>query len=126
MANDELISNISELNVNGYFDETNGYVTVWFHNNMIDKPDVVAYLKADMCWDVREVISETSAVKKDCEVITVKHNVLGVREQGSTFDVLVRKMLAAQVENEDQQIPESVLKMKEILDNNAYGVMVLN
>jgi len=125
MNDDNLISHISELNINGYFDETNGYVTVWFHNNMVEKPDVVAYLTSDMNWDIREVVSETSKVKSDCEIITVKHNNLGIRESGSQFDIIIRKMLQAQVEGE-KQISGPVFKMKEVLDNNSYGVMVLN
>lgn len=123
---DDIISKISELNLNGYYDHSNGHVTVWFHNNTTDKNDVVAYLKANMSWDVREVVAEQSEILTNKEVITITHKPLSIEEPGSTFDSLVRKMIDSMIENDDNEIPESITKMKEILDNNSYGVMILN
>lgn len=120
-----IIEKISELNLNGYYDNSSGYVTVWFHNNLIDKPDIVAYLKQDMSWDIREVISEQSQIQSDRETITIFHNPVGNEIHGSEFDQIIRKMINALVEN-SKDLTEPIRHMKKILDCNSYNLNVLN
>jgi hypothetical protein len=115
----DILSKISELNINGYYDSSNGYVVVWFHNSIKDKPDIVAYLQSDMSWDVREVVKETSTIYSDCEVVEMKHSSLGQHLLDSDFDKIVRKMIDAMIEA-SKDIPEAVVKMKDILDQHSY------
>lgn len=123
---EEIISKISELNINGYFDHSNGYVVVWFHSNTADKSDIVAYLKSDMSWDVREVLSEESKLTADQEIVVIKHKQLSIENSGSTFDLIVRKMLKGLIDAEKGKLPPSISKMKEVLEKNSYGLLVLN
>ena len=121
-----IIEKISDLNINGYFDNSNGHVVVWFHNVLSNKPDIVAYLKQNMSWDVREIVSEQSEVFAEYEIITVKHKCLSIEDNGSQFDILVRKMLDSLIKNTETELPASVKKMKQILDNNNYSIAILN
>ena len=123
----ELLKNISNLNITGYYDRSNGYVVVWFHSAVSEKADIVAYLKQDMSWDVREVISEVSRVGECSETVEIKHKLLGMFEKDSDFDTMIRNMFAKTTDKLDKQdIPETVSKMKEILDHNSYDLAVLN
>ncbi len=123
---EEIISKISELNINGYFDHSNGYVVVWFHSNASDKPDIVAYLNANMSWDIREVLSEESVLTSDQETVIIKHKPISTEDSGSIFDLVVRKMLKGLIDAEKGKLPPSISKMKEVLDKNSYGLLVLN
>lgn len=120
-----IIEKISELNVSGFYDPTNGYVILWFYNNKSSKHDIVAYLQNDMTWDVREVDRETSTIYEDREIVEIKHNLLGKYKPGSDFDTVVRK-LVSQLFQENEELPDNVTRMIEILKNNSYGHILGN
>lgn len=120
---DNILSKISELNISGYYDVSNGYVVIWMFNSVKSKPDIVAYLQQDMSWDVREVAREVSKIYKDREEVIVYHTSLGEYETGSEFDIVVRKMLDEVIKN-SKEIPDAVKKMDEILKRNSYGMIL--
>jgi len=120
-----IISKISELNINAYYEPSNGYVVVWFSNSNIDKSDIVAYLQSDMSWDVREIIKESSTVYTDYEVVKIQHSPLGKYELDSNFDKVVRPMIDKMIESAEN-IPENVIKVKQILDRHSYNLVFGN
>lgn len=123
----EILGKISNLNITGYYDQSNGFVVVWFHSAISNKADIVAYLKQDMSWDVREVVSEVSHIGPCSETVEIKHNLLGLFEKDSDFDTMIRKMFIKATEKlGDQDTPKPILMMKEILERNSYALVVLN
>jgi len=119
----EIFNKINNLAFRGYYDPSKNTVTVHFFNEEENKLDIIAFLNHDMSWDVREIISETSVLYGHCEVVTIKHNVLGIQEFGGTFDKFVRTGLikmAEQEYGEDVKLNEKD-KMFEILFNKSYG-----
>jgi len=115
----DLISNLTFL---GYYDQSKGMVVAHFFNkDEEDKNDIIAYLKGNMSWDVREVIEETCVLMEDCESITIKHKLLGCYPKDSSFDKLVRK---GTIKMAKEQYPDANLtdidKMFLIFERNAY------
>jgi hypothetical protein len=118
----EIFNKISKLTFYGFYDPSKGMVTVHFFNEEESKSDIIAYLNSDMSWDVREIISETSMLYGNCEIVTIKHNVLGIQKHGDTFDKFVRtglKKMAEKVHGEDIDLAEKD-KMFKILFSNSY------
>ena len=109
----------------GWLDPSNGLITVSFFNNeRSDKPDMVAFLKQDMSWDLREVLGETSTINETSEVVVINHALVGVFEKDSDFDVLLRKMLKSNVDEmrkDDMFIPVAVVDMEKVLRDNRYS-----
>jgi len=121
----DVLSKLAELSCLGWLDPSNGYVTVSFFNNLKDdKADMVAFLNQDMSWDLREVLGETSTVNETSEVVVINHTLVGVFEMNSEFDVLLRKMLKANVDGmreDDMFIPVAVVSMEKVLRDNRYS-----
>lgn len=122
---DDIINRISELNLNVYYEPSNGYVVAWFSNNATNKPDIVAYLQDDMSWDVREITSEISILYSDKEVVEIKHEPLRHEIKGSEFDRIIYSMFGKLIERADF-IPPEIKKAKEILDRGSYSLVVGN
>jgi hypothetical protein len=118
----KIFERISNLSMYGYYDPSKDMVIVHFFNEEDNKFDVIAYLKRDMSWDVREVIGESSMLNKDSESITINHNLLGIYEKGSRFDALIREGLEgiAQEIYEDGTNFADKNKLFAILDSNSY------
>ena len=70
-----------------------GLIVVWFHKSDKDDRDAVAYLKEDMSWDLRTIVSEKSTLYDDKEIIEVQHEAIDTFKSGSDFDITLRKML---------------------------------
>ncbi len=118
----ELLNKLSKLTFCGFYDPSKKMVTVHFFNEQENKADIIAYLKSDMSWDVREITDEISVLEDDCEKVIIKHNRLGNQEKGSNFDKFVRVGLvemAKQTHGENVDL-EQRDKMFRILNNNTY------
>ena len=114
----EKLSNLSFL---GYYDSSKGLVVVHFFNKDENKNDIIAYLKGNMSWDVREVISETSVLMDSYETITIKHELIGQYDKDSNFDKFVRKGLTKMAEENNPDLElEDVDKMFTIFKRNSY------
>jgi len=89
-----LLNKISNLEFCGYYDPSKNRVSVHFFNQQEEKPDIIAFLNRDMSWDIREIISETSVLYDNKEIITVEHMSIGTHLKDSDFDKFVRVGLA--------------------------------
>jgi len=117
-----LLSKISKLTFYGYYDPSKKAVTVHFFNESEKKQDIIAYLKKDMSWDVREIVSETSTLESDSEHIVIVHNPLGIYEQGGDFDRFIREGLLRMgqgTHGEDAKLTEKD-PMFVVLEDNSY------
>lgn len=112
----ELTEKLSNLSLLGYYDKDLMMLCVHFFGEG-DKPDLMAYLRPDLSWDLREVLSEKVELFDDCERVCIKHTPLGMFKPGSKFDEFVRGMLTKSLEVDnymDKGRIEEVLK-------NGYG-----
>ena len=121
----ELFNRIADLTPYGFYEPCKGMVTVHFFNSESEKPDIMAYLKDDMSWDVREIVSEDSRLVDQeflGEVITIVHKHLGVYPKDSDFDKLVRSVLQKAGEHTfgKDVVLEDKNKLFRILKNNSY------
>ena len=117
-----MLEKISKLMFYGFYDPSKDLVTVHFFNDKENKPDIIAFLKHDMSWDVREIINETSVLNDDGETVTILHKKLALCKPDSNFDKFVRKGLfemAKQAEEKDSNLIKND-KMLEILKSNSY------
>jgi len=117
-----MINKISGLTFCGFYDPSKEMVTVHFFNEGSDKADIIAYLRKDMSWDVREILSEESHLYENSEAIIMRHNKLCVEEQGSSFDEFIRlglEKMARQVHGKDADLTKAD-KVFEILEKNSY------
>ena len=118
----ELLNKISTLNFQGYYDPSKQMVAVHFFNSQADKSDIIAFLNRDMSWDVREIISETSTLYADKEIIVVEHKSISTQPKGSDFDNFVRVGIESMdreffgEEEKDLESKDIVLKIL----NNGY------
>lgn len=119
----KLFERISNLSMYGYYDPSKNMVVVHFFSEEGDKPDIMAYLKADMSWDVRETVDESSVLEKNKEVVTIYHKSLGVCNKDSQFDKFIREGLTgiAKEMYEDGENYAEKNKLFAILENNSYG-----
>lgn len=117
----ELLNKISNLSFYGYYDPSGNKVVVHFFNKEVSKPDVIAFLKRDMSWDVREIVSETSVLNDSGEIITVVHKQICNQLKNSDFDKYVRAGLismAKETYGKDAKLEEKA-KIFDIL-NDGY------
>lgn len=117
----EVLNMISNASINGYYDPSLGLVVVWFHNIDDDKPDLVAYLKQDMSWDLRKIIEEKSTLYNNKEVIEITHELVNEYKKDSKFDDTVRSVLKQIINHSGEEMVSPKLEMmKLILDTNTY------
>lgn len=118
----EILNKISNLIPHGYYDKSKDMIVVHFFSKNGDKPDVMAYLKRDMSWDIREVVEEKSTLLWDREVVEIHHTPISKCEKGSKFDKMIRDMLIKlEIENtEDDRPLRERNKMFRILEDNKY------
>jgi len=115
-----LLNKISNLEFCGYYDPSKNRVSVHFFNQQEEKPDIIAFLNRDMSWDIREIISETSVLYDNKEIITVEHMSIGTHLKDSDFDKFVRVGLAGMAKKIHGDVDlEQKDKMFVIL-NNGY------
>lgn len=112
--NNDFINKISNLTLLGYYDESKDLIVVHFFNKDEDKPDIVAFLKRNMDWDVREIISEKATLFPDKEIIEIQYKQIEIFKQNSKFDKFVRSSLEKTAEQNKQ------IKMFEILKMGKY------
>ena len=119
--NQELLSKLSNLALYGYYEPSKDMVIVHFFNKDEDKADVIAYLKRDMSWDVREITSEKSTLLADKELVEIQHTCVGMYEKGSKFDQFVRTALLKVFSAQEDKTPlREKNKMFRILEDNRY------
>jgi len=119
----DLLSKISNLTFLGFYDKSKNMVTVHFFNEENEKPDIIAYLRHDMAWDVREITGEVSVLNDDYENITILHNCLGCQAHGSVFDQFVRKgvtQMAKEIFGDDVKLSEKD-RVFDVFEKNSYG-----
>ena len=97
-----LLEKISNLALLGYYDEDLKMLCVHFFGDC-GKHDLMAYLRPDLTWDLREVLSEHVQLFDDHETVEITHSKVGVYESGSGFDQFIRQALEALGENEGLQ-----------------------
>ena len=117
----DLLNKISGLAFFGFYEPYKKLVTIHFFSEE-DKPDVIAYLRRDMSWDIRQIVEEQSELLDDKEVVTILHEPLGIEEMGSTFDEFVRTGLASMAkESHGEDVALTNLSpMFSIFENNSY------
>lgn len=115
--NQELLASLSELGFIAGYNTTHSMVEVHFFNKDVDKNDVVAFLKRDMVWDIREIVSEDSQLFDDKEVVTIHYKSLGAYELGSKFDKFVRAIIDKQYGDDEEHVDEV---MSTVLSRNSY------
>ena len=117
----ELVNRLSNLTLYGYYEPSKDMVIVHFFNKDEDKSDVIAYLKRDMSWDVREIVSEKSQLLPDKELVEITHSSLGVHNKESKFDQFVRNALLKMFSGQQDETPlREKNKMFRILEDNRY------
>lgn len=117
-----LLNKISDLTFYGFINPANNIVTVHFFNEQNDKPDIIAYLRRDMSWDVREIVDEISELKEDREVVEILHEPLGIEEHNGKFDKFVRlglTKMAEEVHGDDVKL-EDIDPMFMVFKDNSY------
>jgi hypothetical protein len=92
-------------------------VMVHFFNKDEQKADIVAFLKKNMTWDVREIVGEKSQLLADKEIIEVFHKHIGTFEKGSKFDEFVKASLLKMIDVADQEKLKETSKMFQILES---------
>jgi hypothetical protein len=120
----ELLNKLSNLSLYGFYDPSKGLVTVHFFNQGdVIKSDIIAYLKRDMSWDIREIVEERSTLYDDREEVVIQHKVLCIEPKFGQFDKFVRSALIGAYEKAKKEIInlESADKMFAILLSYSYG-----
>ena len=119
----ELVNKIADLAFYGFLNPSSNIVTVHFFNEENDKADIIAYLKRDMSWDVREVVEEITTLGDDRETVVIMHNPLGIEPADGDFDKLVRsglERMGHEIHGEEVKL-QDVDPMFYILDNDSYN-----
>ena len=128
IMDNSILQKISNLAFYGFFDPSKNMVTVHFFNEESEKPDIIAYLRHDMSWDVREITGEVSVLNDNYETVTILHNCLGFQANRSVFDEFVRKGLikmAEEAHGNDVELT-SIDRMFEVFEKNSYEIDELN
>jgi hypothetical protein len=118
-----IFDRISGLTFYGFYDPSKDMITVHFFNEDNSKPDIMAFLRKDMSWDVREILSEKSELTFDKEVVTIEHTPLCKYPPGSDFDKFVRKGLAEMAKQAEEK-KNNLIKndyMLHVLEKNSYN-----
>lgn len=119
----ELLNKLSRLSFYGFFDPSKGVITVHFFNEQEEnRADVIAYLRRDMSWDVREIIDEKAVLYDDKEVVTISQKKIGIEKHDSDFDKFVQIGLRALGKQKygEEAILEDKDIMFRILTDNSY------
>jgi len=118
----EILNRLTNLVPHGYYDVSKDMVVVHFFSDGGNKSDVMAYLKRDMTWDVREVASEKSTLLWDRESIEILHNPIAICEKGGKFDKTLRDLLfKIEAQNTTDKRPfRERNKLFQILEDNKY------
>jgi len=116
----KMINLLSGTKIIGYYDEDCELVIAWFYSE--DKSDMVAYLKPDMSWDMREITGEKSEIFDDREVVVITHAPVGLWDKDSSTARFIKKALDEYVRQseEEDELVSSLSLMKVILENNSY------
>ena len=118
---EDFISRISNLTLFGYYDISKDLVVVHFFNKDEDKPDVVAFLKRNMSWDVREITGEKATLFPDKEIVEITYNQIDTFDKGSKFDQMIRNSLTKMVSQSEHNMPlREQNKMFRILEDCKY------
>lgn len=112
----ELINRLSGLSILGYYDDSLKMLCVQFFDNA-GTQDFMAYLLPNLSWDLREVISETTELLKNKQVVVIKQKAIDVFVPDSWIDKMIRSTLKKLLENENFKNP-TVLS---ILQNGYEG-----
>lgn len=124
----DIVQRISGLTFACYYNPSLDLVVLHFFNKNENKNDVVAYLKHDMSWDVREIVDETSeldTMESDGflgEDITISHERIGVFSSESNFDKFVRSAIdnLVQVQEDGESLQTVDERALRILQKNNY------
>lgn len=111
----ELLNRLGALQLYAFFDESKNMLTIHFINEEENKPDLMAYMLFNKSWDVREVINETSQLTDDKDIVEIHQNRVGIFEQDSSFDKLVKK--AIQEISDTQEESETLTQVIKALFN---------
>jgi hypothetical protein len=118
----KLLNRLSNLTFYGFYEPSKKLVTVHFFNEHENKPDVIAYLRHDMLWDVREIVEERSELYDDKEIVTILHEPLALLETGDSFDQFVRlglTKMAHEIHGEGVKLSEFDIVFR-VFENNSY------
>lgn len=118
----DLLNMLSNLTPYGFYEPSKQMVTVHFFSTEHKKPDIIAYLKRDMSWDVREITCEKATLLSDHEEIVVTHKPLSIQAKDSDFDKFTRNVLLAagrETYGKDATL-EECNKMFRVLKDNSY------
>jgi hypothetical protein len=113
----DLVNKISGLAVHGYYEPSKGTVVVHFFNNQDGKNDIIAYLKRNMSWDVREITNENATLYPDREIVEIHHAPIGIHVKGSKFDQFVRAALYQTIPGGTETPARDLNKMFEVLED---------
>jgi len=105
----DLMNRISTLNFHGYYDPSKNMVAVHFYDQQYLKLDLIAFLNRDLSWDLREIVSESSQLTNDGEIINVKHNLVSILPKDSDFDKFVRvglESMAKEIHGKDVDLEQ--------------------
>ena len=111
----KLLERLGTLQIYAFHDTGKDMTTVHFINEDTNKPDLMAYALFNGSWDLREVTDEVSVLEQDCEIITIKHERIGIYPAGSDFDNLLQKAIKeiARAEGNSEPITTTVRKLFE-------------
>ena len=104
----ELLDKLTGLTLLGYYDTDLKLLCVHFFGDQ-QKHDLVAYLKHDLTWDLREVLSESVQLFDDHSTVQIQHSRLGTYAAGTGFDRFIRQALKQLIDQEtlvDQKVGE--------------------
>jgi hypothetical protein len=96
----ELVDKLTNLSVLGYYDKDLKMLCAHFFGDEA-KHDLIAYLKPDLTWDLREVLSERTELTDIGATVSITHASLGQFEAGSKFDYFIRATLKQSLESID-------------------------
>lgn len=124
----DLVQKISNLAFASYYNPSLDLVVVHFFNKDESKNDIIAYLRHDMSWDVREILDETSeldTMESDGflgEDITISHERIGIYNKGSNFDKFVRSAVDAllQKAKDEESLDMIDERVQRVLEDNSY------
>lgn len=116
----DLVNKLSNLTMYGYYDPSKDMVVVHFFNKDEQKSDILAYLRKNMSWDVREIVDEKAQLFANKEVIELTHKNLGVFEKDSNFDKFIRTSLMKITNEKNIDVIKEQNKMFRILEENQY------
>lgn len=121
----DLVEKISNLAFAGYYNPDLDMVVIHFFNKNSNKNDIIAYLRHNLNWDVREIVDEVTELDALApqfigENITITHEAVGTYQPQSNFDVFIRNAIKEMYNNDDDDIQMVDTEVINILEN-GYG-----